>query len=189
MSSQTVSILEGNTFIVSDRAGNVTASLTDAQGLFAWDTRFLSRWVLTVDGKVPNVLSTDDLHYYLVQFFLVPSTGTIYVDADISIMRKRAVGSGFQEDLRIRNEKTEPVDLTVRLEAASDFADLFEVKDAQEKKGQLYQEIRDRVLVLGYRRGTFRRETWISSTEDAEFDEGGMTFRVHIEPHEGWTTS
>jgi len=35
MSSQTVSILEGNTFIVSDRAGNVTASLTDAQGLFA----------------------------------------------------------------------------------------------------------------------------------------------------------
>jgi glycogen debranching enzyme len=184
-----VSVLEGNTFVVSDRAGNMAASLTDPQGLFSWDTRFLSRWILTVNGTVPNVLSTDDLHYYLVQFFLVPSTGTIYVDADISIMRKRAVGSGFQEDLRIRNEKTEPVDLTVRLEAASDFADLFEVKDAQEKKGQLYQEIRDRVLVLGYRRGTFRRETWISSTEDAELDEGGMTFRVHIEPHEEWTTS
>src|SRR3979411_770180 len=108
MSSQTVSILEGNTFIVSDRAGNVSATLTEAQGLFAWDTRFLSRWVLTIDGKVPNVLSTDDLHYYEAQFFLVPGTGTIYVDADLSIMRKRAVGSGLPAELVLRAESPTP---------------------------------------------------------------------------------
>ena len=63
MSGDKVSILEGNTFVVSDRAGNVNASLKDPEGLFAWDTRFLSRWILSVDGTVPNVLSTDDLHY------------------------------------------------------------------------------------------------------------------------------
>jgi glycogen debranching enzyme len=188
MIGQTVSILEGNTFIVSDRAGNVSASLTDAQGLFAWDTRFLSRWILTIDGKVPNVLSTDDLHYYEVQFFLVPGTGTIYVDADLSIIRKRAVGSGFSEDVLIRNESPKPVQLEVKLEAASDFADLFEVKDAQAKKGELYQGVRDGRLTLGYKRGTFKRETFITSTVPARVDAHGMTFDVNIPPHAEWRT-
>src|SRR6266576_6791457 len=128
MSGPTVSILEGNTFVVSDRAGNLDASLSDPVGLFAWDTRFLSRWILTVDGTVPNVLSTDDLHYYETQFFLVPGTGTIYVDSDVSIIRRRAAGAGCQEEIIIRNEKPDPTDLQLRLEAGADFADLFEVK-------------------------------------------------------------
>jgi glycogen debranching enzyme len=189
MSQQkTVSILEGNTFVVSDRAGNIQATLADPEGLFAWDTRFLSRWVMTVDGKVPNVLSTDDLHYYAVQFFLVPGTGTIYVDADLCIIRKRSVGTGFHEDLEIRNESPNPVDLEVRLEIASDFADIFEVKDAQKKQGELYQELHDGRLVLGYRRETFNRETWITSSSAAEIDDKGMTFPVRIEPHSQWST-
>ena len=78
----TISILEGNNFVVSDLRGDIDASPTEALGLFAWDTRFLSRWLLTVDGPRPNVLSTDALDYFSAQFFLVPGTGPIYVDAD-----------------------------------------------------------------------------------------------------------
>jgi len=141
MASSTVSILEGNTFIVSDLAGNINATPTDPLGLFAWDTRFLSKWILTINGTVPNVLSTDDLQYYLAQFFLVPGTGTIYVDSDVSIIRRRAAGAGFQEEIIIRNEKPDPTDLQVRLEAGADFADLFEVKDQLRKKGELYQRV------------------------------------------------
>ena len=114
MAGKTISILEGNTFIVSDRAGNIDASPVDTQGLFAWDTRFLSRWVLTVDGETPQVLSTDDLDYFSAQFFLVPGTGTVYVDADLSIMRKRSAGNGFREELLVRNEKSQPKDLSPR---------------------------------------------------------------------------
>jgi hypothetical protein len=69
------------------------------------------------------------------QFFLVPVTGTVYVDSTLSVLRTREVGNGFHEDLSILNHANEPVDLTVRLEAGSDFADLFEVKDALKKKG------------------------------------------------------
>ena len=43
MASPTVSVLEGNTFIVSDLAGNINATPADPVGLFAWDTRFLSK--------------------------------------------------------------------------------------------------------------------------------------------------
>src|SRR2546427_1768678 len=185
----TISVLEGNNFVVSDLRGDIDASPTEALGLFAWDTRFLSRWLLTVDDQRPNVLSTDDLDYFYVQFFLVPGTGTIYVDSDLSIIRKRAVGNGFHEDVTILNHKDKPVDLKVRIEAAADFADLFEVKDALKKKGEFYHRIESDRLVLGYRRETFARETLIIPSARAGIDEHSLSFAVHIEPHGEWTTS
>ena len=94
-----VSILDGNTFVVCDSAGDIEASPTDPTGLFSLDTRYLSRWVLTVNGERLNALSTDDLQYFETRFFLVPGTGTVYVDAKLSVIRQRAVGGGFDEQL------------------------------------------------------------------------------------------
>ena len=51
MSDDLVKILDGNTFVVSDARGDIEASLTDPTGLFSFDNRFLSTWVLTVDGQ------------------------------------------------------------------------------------------------------------------------------------------
>ncbi len=187
--NKTISILEGNTFAVSDLGGDIDASPTETKGLFAFDTRYLSRWLLTLDGKTPNVLSTDDLAYFSAQFFLVPGTGTVYVDADLSIIRTREVGDGFHETLRILNHKTEPVDVDVRIAAAADFADLFEVKDALAKKGERYTRVERDRLVFGYRRDTFVRETWISSSApETMLTEDGLHFPVHIDPHGEWTT-
>ena len=70
MSLDTVSILDGNTFVVSDRRGDLDATPTDNHGLFLEDTRFLSRWILTVDGMRPKTLSVDEQAYFKVQFFL-----------------------------------------------------------------------------------------------------------------------
>ena len=56
------------------------------------------------------------------------------------------------------------MDLEIRIEAASDFADLFEVKDALKKKGQYGNEVVDGSLVLRYQRETYVRETWISAS-------------------------
>jgi glycogen debranching enzyme len=190
MNSTTVSILEGNTFVVSDLSGDIDASPSETTGLFSYDTRFLSRWKLTVDGTRPNVLSTDDLDYFAVQFFLVPGTGTVHVDADLSILRKRSVGNGFHEDLTILNHKNTPVDLTVRIDMASDFADLFETRDALAKQGIQYQRVdrENKSLILGYRREQFVRETQITCTADATFDQQGITFSPHLEPHDEWMT-
>ncbi len=71
---------------------------------------------------------------------------------------------GFHEELRVLNHDNEPVDLTIRIEAASDFADLFEVKDALKKKGSYDTSVADGNLVLSYQRESYTRETWISST-------------------------
>ena len=188
MSDELVKILDGNTFVVSDSSGDIEASREDPTGLFSFDTRFLSRWVLTLNGERLNALSVDDLQYFETRFFLVPGTGTVYIDAKVSVIRQRAVGGGFHEELTILNHDAKRLDLEVRVDAGSDFADLFEVKDALEKKGRYYSKARGGTLVLGYERETFRRETTISSSARARADEEGLTFRVRIEPHGSWTT-
>jgi glycogen debranching enzyme len=188
MSDALVKILDGNTFVVSASNGDIEASLTDPTGLFSFDTRFLSRWVLTVNGERLNPLSVDDLQYFETRFFLVPGTGTVYIDAKLSVIRRRAVGNGFHEELTILNHDEKPVRLEVRVEAGSDFADLFEVKDALKKKGAYSTRAERGRLVLGYQRETFRRETVVSATATHKVDQEGLTFRVRIEPHGSWTT-
>jgi glycogen debranching enzyme len=183
-----VRILNGNTFVVSDNRGDIEASLTDPTGLFSFDTRFLSRWVLTINGQRLTALSTDDLQYFEARFFLVPGTGTVYIDSKQSVIRRRAVGVGFSEELSILNHDEEPVDLTARIEAASDFADLFEVKDALQKKGAYSTQVENGKLVLTYRRDTFGRATTISSSEPCQIDEAGLTFQIRVEPHGSWKT-
>jgi glycogen debranching enzyme len=183
-----VRILDGNTFVVSDERGDIEASTTDPTGLFSYDTRFLSRWVLSINDLRLNALSTDDLQYFEARFFLVPATGTVYIDPKLSVIRQRAVGDGFHEELTIFSHSDEPSDLTIRVEADSDFADLFEVKDALKKLGSYDTQVEATRLVLAYRRETFHRETTISTSAPATFDEHGLTFTVRLEPHGSWTT-
>jgi len=188
MNGGLVQILDGNTFVVSDSRGDIEASLTDPTGLFSFDSRFLSSWILTVNGKRLNPLSVDDLQYFESRFFLVPGTGTVYVDSKLSVIRRRAVGDGFHEELTILNHDEKPADLKVRIDAASDFADLFEVKDALEKKGKYSSQVRKGSLHLRYERDSYKRETTISASAPAKLDKKGLTFNVRVEPHASWTT-
>ena len=81
------------------------------------------------------------------------------------------------------NHDEKPVDLTVRIDAGADFADLFEVKDALKKKGTYSAEVADDHVRLVYERETYRRETLISATAPGRYDKDGITFDVHLEPH------
>ena len=188
MSEDLVKILDGNTFVVSDSSGDIEASPTDSTGLFSFDTRFLSKWLLTINGERLSSLSVDDLQYFETRFFLVPGTGTVYVDAKLSVIRQRSVGAGFREELKVLNHEDKPVRAMIRVAAGSDFADLFEVKDALEKKGKYFARVENGRLLLGYERETFKRETLISATPAGRIDKNGLTFAVTIEPHGSWTT-
>ncbi|WP_345636998.1 amylo-alpha-1,6-glucosidase, partial [Rugosimonospora acidiphila] len=188
MSDNLVQILHGNTFVVSDSNGDFEESPAAATGLFSFDTRFLSTWVLTVNGDRLQALSVDDLQYYETRFFLVQGEATQYIDANVSVIRHRWVGNSFQERLTIINHDQKPADLTLRIEAGSDFADLFEVRNVQPKKGRKYARIEDGSLFLGYERGAFRRETTITPVGPGTVDEHGLTYHVRIDPQQTWTT-
>jgi hypothetical protein len=88
----------------------------------------------------------------VTRFFLVPGTGTVYAGARLPVICQREVADGFHEELQILNHDRERVDLQVRVCAGSDFADLFEVKDALEKEGRYESEVIGDRLVLRYAR-------------------------------------
>ena len=55
MPHQAVSVLDGNNFVVSDRHGDVRPdSRLPPHGFFSEDTRFVSRWRLTVQGQLSD---------------------------------------------------------------------------------------------------------------------------------------
>jgi glycogen debranching enzyme len=182
-----VNVLNGTTFMVSDPGGDIDASGPDPVGLFAIDTRFLSRWILRINGERLTPLSTDDLRYFETRFFLVPGTGSVYVDAKLSVIRQRAVSNGFRETIIVFNHGPRALDLSIQVEADADFADSFEVKDRLPKKGMHYRRVEQNSLVFGYQRDAFCRETSLSTNMPAQLDEGGMSFTIHLEPRQDWS--
>src|SRR5262249_47781715 len=163
-------------FVVSGRNGDVEGSPSEPHGLFHRDTRFLSHLRLTIDGKTLQPLSVDDLGYFDAQFFLVPGTGSAYTDATLSVQRPRVVGEGgFTEELTVMNHAPDPLRVEIRLDLDADFADLFEVKDAKiSKPGTVYRRVDSDKLVLGYRRDSYVRETWVRPHGlPRELDEAG----------------
>ena len=184
--ADTNSILDGSSFLVSDSRGDVDASPDDPVGFFYADMRHLSRWLLRVNGEPLDVLSTAETAYFTAQYFLVPPEGAVTNRQDVSVIRNRMIGEGFHEDVTVLNHASEPVEVEVRIEAGADFADLMEVKDGLEKKGETYRRVEDGELVLGYRREDFVRETKIGASQDPEIDEEGLTFSLQLEPHSEW---
>jgi glycogen debranching enzyme len=187
MSDNTISILDGSTFLVSSPSGDIEARPDQPHGFFYKDMRHLSRWKLTLQGSALDVLSTDAVEPYYSQHFCIPPIGTVYKNPHISVIRRRFIGDGFVENLTVLNHGTEAEEIEFRLDAAADFADLFEVKDALKKKGKLYSELREGHLVLGYRRDNFIRETIISfSLQVTETHLNGAVFRFIVEPKSRW---
>ncbi|MEP7112135.1 MAG: glycogen debranching N-terminal domain-containing protein, partial [Ilumatobacteraceae bacterium] len=188
MSGDTVTILDGSTFLVCDRRGDIEAGGDQPHGLFFRDTRFLSLWRLTLDGAPLKVLSTDDVDYFSSQFFLVPVTGSIYRNPSLSVIRQRSVGDGLHEDLVVLNHSSDEIVVELRVDADADFADIFEVKDALSKSGERSTEVRKDALVMRYQRGDFLRETKIVPSVEAQIDATGLSFSVRIAAHGDWQT-
>ncbi|TDC81480.1 amylo-alpha-1,6-glucosidase [Micromonospora sp. KC606] len=189
MKGDFVRILDGNRFVLSDGSGDIEAGPTVPCGFFAFDTRFLSHWRLTLNGERVSALAVDDPSYFEVRFFVVPGAPTHYVDAKVSVIRERSVVGSFEERLTVLNHSGEPADFTVRVDAACDFVPLNALGQERTPPGRLYQRVEDGRLHLGYVRARFRRETVISTTEPAQVDQQGLTYHIRIEPQGQWTTT
>jgi len=118
-------ILEGSTFCICDDKGDVG---DETSGLFADDTRFLSRLKLTLNGATPLPLSAGKVEYFSAAFFLRnPLAGGLQQD-QVSITRERFVGEAMQDVVVLENQSMEPVACELGLEFGADFADILSVK-------------------------------------------------------------
>ena len=122
-----IAILEGRTFMVSDALGDVPPE--SVGGLVHEDTRFLSRWELTLGGRPLSLLKSAQVDYDSAEFFLTNGDLPGLRANTAALRRVRFVGSGALEQLTVFNTGSDLIRFELRLACAADFADLFEIKD------------------------------------------------------------
>jgi glycogen debranching enzyme len=190
-----LTILEGSTFCVSDELGDITEP---TMGLFAHDTRFLSRWVLTINGARPLMLSSRKVEYYSAAFFLRnPVVGDLAHD-EISIARERFIGDSMQEHLVVSNHAPRRVAFDLSLEIGNDFADIFAVKAFDFALGDPEHarplppavppafEPDDNQFVFVASDNGFRGLTQVVLSERGETEDSKVTYRIELEPRDTW---
>jgi glycogen debranching enzyme len=187
-----LTILEGSTFCVSDERGDITDPV---MGLFASDTRFLSRWVLTINGASPLHLSSDKVEYFSAAFYLRnPVVGDLGPD-ELSIGRDRFIGDGMQEHIVVQNHAPRRLEFDLTLELGTDFADIFTVKAYDFALGDPEHAPPPPSLVVPTYEPTSHEFlladdsaclTQILLSEPGEVDGGTVRYRIALEPREKW---
>jgi glycogen debranching enzyme len=188
LSERTLSVLDGSTFVVSDRIGDVRAEESREHGFFCEDTRFLSRWVLQV-GEVPlELLGLDQSVHFAAQFFLTPRVGPDE-QAPCSIIRRRLLDRVWMEEVSLTNHRHERSEVLVALTLDADFADLFEVKDGVVAAREIVRSHDDGTLTLAYARAGVERSVTISASRTAQVTPGGFVYLLALEPGEQWAST
>ncbi len=117
------------------------------QGLFFHDTRLVSRWQLTIGGQSVQVLAVASREPYSATFVSrLPPPGA---QTELLLERRRWIGNGMREDLRLRNLSPVPVRTTVSLAVSNDFADVFAVKENRVMPTPVRQTADGDTLFLG----------------------------------------
>lgn len=119
-------------FLLSDRFGDVQGAGLGEQGLYHEDTRHLSELTLSMDGVRPMFLGSavKDDNSVLVAEMMNPDLPRHAVPkGTLHLFRAKLLWQGScHEHLRITNHGDEPARLRLALHFDADFADLFEVR-------------------------------------------------------------
>jgi glycogen debranching enzyme len=186
----TLTILEGSTFCICDEIGDLRAG----GGLFADDTRFLSRFELTIDGERPLLLSSGRVEYFSAAFYLRNRPGSLEQDT-LAIARERFVGPGLTENVRVRNVSMSAVSFELSLRFAADFADVMSVKAHDYALGDplhapplpdpVLGVLRDeRQLVLTERDGPATTQVILGRPPNPK--KNGVNYTIALAPGETW---
>jgi glycogen debranching enzyme len=188
-----ITILEGSNFCISDQNGDFTFTTS---GLYAYDTRFLSHLVLSVNGERPLLLSAGKAEYYSAAYFLRnPLAGELAQDT-ISIGRHRFVGEGMQDRLRVQNQSMKRIGFELALEFGSDFADIFAVKNHDFALGdpakarplpplaEVRYEEEENQFVIDDDSGVAR--TQVIFSQRGHVEPGKVRYWIELEPRASW---
>jgi glycogen debranching enzyme len=190
-----LTILDGSNFCVSDELGDIAAP---SDGFFAFDTRFLSRLMLTVNGHRPLPLSHGKVEYFSAAFYLRnPIAGGLEFD-QLTIARERFVGEGMQDRISIWNHARTALAFEVAVELAADFADILTVKEHDFTLGDpgCARALPPPVEPTPGAGGTelafaadngFEGLTRVVFTPEAELAGGNARYRVELGPGERWS--
>src|SRR4030081_2829745 len=130
-----VKINHGATFLVTDQQGAIPLDAFN-YGLYASDTRFLSRHELRLNGRRPESVASVRISHRHARWHLISDSvagfGGDMRDARVAITLDRLVsGHQLHEDLSLHTFGRIPLTVLLEIALESDFADLFEVRQRQ----------------------------------------------------------
>ncbi|MGH9182769.1 MAG: amylo-alpha-1,6-glucosidase [Acidimicrobiales bacterium] len=183
-----VTLVEGSTFCISGRSGDVDPGST--HGLFFRDTRLLSTLALRIGGLPLEPLSAFVGDPFVATFVARARPGPGRADSSLVAFRTRHVGRGMREDLVLRNFADRPVHCDVELELDADFADLFEVKEGRVRpsRGERTMEVSDHRVVYRYHDGDVSRGVVLSVSDLDHLEHHRAVAEVILPPQGEWTT-
>jgi len=188
-----LTILEGSTFCISDEIGDLDGVVS---GLFADDTRFLSKFELRINGKRPLLLSSGKAEYFSAAFYMRNPLVEGLPQDSVSIARERFVGEGMSDRFVLRNECMEEVSFELQLRFATDFADIISVKQHDFSLGNpltakplpppapaTYDPEGNRLVIADPDSGA---RTQVIFSRTGENGDGSIRFPVRLAPDERW---
>lgn len=129
-------VKNGEIFMCSGRAGDVTPHPETGEGLYAYDTRFLSELRLTIGGTSPIPLAAST--HQAFEAVIDASTPNPSAQGepaipqmDLSLRRRRLVSDRVYERVEITNHGSDAATTELRVTLSADFADIFEVRGTQ----------------------------------------------------------
>jgi glycogen debranching enzyme len=189
----------GYTVLVTREDGSIDSERFE--GLYDYDTRILSRHVLTVSGTSPErpyaTSLASDRWMSVMQVRLPGGTpaGPRLPQDQLSLLLTRRVGSGMHEELRLRNHAMVPWKGVVALELGADFADVQEAGGQRQQNGtiDIAWDPDGAVLTFHYqvRAGSRRLERGMrvrvrASEPGPSANGGSLELPVHLEAGGTW---
>ena len=182
---------EGEMFLYANEEGNLAAGF-QGMGLYYRDTRFLSHYELTVDGRPPVLLSSSAERAYMSYVDLtnpdVWTDGHIAIPQQtLNIRRIRVINGRLFERIRFKNYNEHAIRVRVEVSFGSDFADIFEVRGLRRKRrGQFFHpKVDGRQVTFAYRgEDNVFRQTKIdlgSDPDEVIVEEGRVRARFVLE--------
>ncbi|MBX4950768.1 glycogen debranching enzyme [Rhizobium binae] len=185
----------GDTFAVFDYNGDALSGLGSPEGLFHRDTRYLSHFYLTINGRRPMLLSStlrDDnatLTCDLTNPDLFDNKGKLLLGHDlIHLRRSRFLWNACcYERVAVRNYDDRRQHVRIEIAFEADFADLFEVRGtARARRGRHLPAVMEQDCVLLSYIGLDgrKRSTRLSfMPEPVEIHNDFVAYDLHLEPH------
>jgi glycogen debranching enzyme len=191
----TIKINHGATFLVTDQHGAVVPDGGET-GLYAADTRFISRHELRLNGRRPQSVASVRLSFRHARWHLIADDITTATEdmrgARVAVTIDRLVGfHRMHEDLVLRTYGRTPLTLLLEIALESDFADLFEVRRRQwQRRAQLETTwMAPNHLEANYRNADFVRRCLVRPVSDRAgitYGNGSLRFPVDLEPGTEW---
>jgi len=126
---------EGDLFLLTDQAGNITKNENIQYGLYAKDTRFLSRYELFVDNIKPLVLSSGDEEGNINKFYLTNANFEKSESEEVLIKREQIMLNGMVYDrILVKNYFSQTLALKLILKVDADYLDIFQVRNYVKEK-------------------------------------------------------